>query len=155
SRECTQSIAVVARALLSRRPRSREHTALTLQSAFGVQHSGSPKRSAEATPTHFLALSCVVCGSGERSVICSAAEVGRQRRDLREFQRRRLRPRSDQGDDHSLADPADFTHEYDTDIVECRRCGLVFRASRPATETAVAEYGGDEYGVERLRAVFE
>jgi SAM-dependent methyltransferase len=94
---------------------------------------------------------CAVCGGEEHAVICSAWEVGAHQEYLRRFHRRRLRrPREE-----ALADRADFTQDYATDIVACAGCRLVFRNPRPSDEAIRRAYAQDEYGAERLAALFD
>ena len=94
---------------------------------------------------------CAVCGGAEHERISTAAEVEAQLAYLRRFHKRRLRAPSEQ----ALADRAEFTQDYATDVVQCRECGLLFRNPRP-TERAVARaYSQDTYGHQRLAAMFE
>lgn len=74
--------------------------------------------------------SCVVCSGAARELICSAAEARAQRDYLRRFHRRRLRPACGRRDAHALADRAEFTQDYITEIVSCRDCGLLLREPR-------------------------
>jgi|SRR4029453_5772977 SAM-dependent methyltransferase len=99
--------------------------------------------------------SCVVCGGAARELICSAAEVRAQRDYLRRFHRRRLRPARGRRDAHALADRAEFTQDYVTEIVSCRDCGLLLREPRPPASAVLAAYREDEYGAQRLAALFE
>ena len=97
---------------------------------------------------------CAVCGGDGRERVCSAAEVRAQLEYLQAFHRRRLKAAARRGDDR-LADRAEFTQQYATDIVACGACGLVFREPRPRAAAVVAAYARDEYGRARLDALFE
>ncbi|HEU4754922.1 MAG TPA: methyltransferase domain-containing protein, partial [Armatimonadota bacterium] len=94
---------------------------------------------------------CAVCAGEERELLCSAAEVCVQLEYLHRFHRRRLRATAA----HTLADRADFTQDYATDIVACAACGLVFRSPRPPDDAIARAYAQDQYGRERLDALFE
>jgi SAM-dependent methyltransferase len=107
--------------------------------------------SSELQPT--VEVGCTVCGSREHDLVCSAAEVRVQLAFLDDFHRRRLR--SDRAVSRELADRADFTQDYATDVVSCSHCGLVFRESRPRASEVTAAYARDRYGPERLLALFE
>jgi len=102
-----------------------------------------------------VAVACVVCGSNQHQLVSSAAEVQAQLEYLRAFHRRRLEPAAARRDDGALADRADFTQDYVTDIVSCDPCGLVFRDPRPPAAAVTAAYAHDEYGAERLAALFD
>jgi SAM-dependent methyltransferase len=93
------------------------------------------------------AAACVVCGAAERTLLTSAAELEADAGWLRAFHRRRVRaPRDD-----ALAERAEFTQDYATDVVTCATCGLVFRDPRPPARAIRAAYAEDTYGTERLR----
>ena len=98
---------------------------------------------------------CVVCGGAARELICSAAAVRAQCEYLCGFHRRRLRPARARRDDNALADRAEFTQDYVTDIVACRDCGVLLREPRPRASAVLAAYRQDEYGAERLAALFD
>lgn len=98
-----------------------------------------------------VAVRCGVCGSEELDTICTAREVAAHLEYLRRFHRRRLR----RGSEEALADRADFTQDYATDIVQCRQCGLVFRNPRPTAAAIARAYAADEYGHERLASMWE
>ena len=102
-----------------------------------------------------IAAQCVVCGTGGRELLCSEAELREQIRYLREFHRRRLRPRRERRSDAPLADRAEFTQDYTTDVVSCVGCGLVLRDTRPRAADVLEAYETDHYGAERLAAMFE
>src|SRR4051794_7819 len=99
-----------------------------------------------------VAVRCTVCGGNAHDAVCTAEEVRAQLQYLRSFHRRRLRPGAPP---EALADRAEFTQGYATDIVACRNCGLVFRDPRPTDEAIARAYGGDRYGRERLEALFD
>lgn len=94
---------------------------------------------------------CGVCGGERYRTICAAREVEAQLEYLRWFHRRRLRRPSEA----ALADRADFTQDYATEIVACAECGLVFRNPRPTAEAISRAYAADEYGHERLASMWE
>jgi SAM-dependent methyltransferase len=97
---------------------------------------------------------CVICGGHGREVVCSEAELRAQTEFLRDFHHRRLRPAARRRD-AALADRAEFTQDYVTDVVSCTGCGLVLRDQRPAAAAVERAYAADEYGAERLQALFE
>lgn len=94
---------------------------------------------------------CAVCGGAEQAVICPAREVRAQLAYLRRFHRRRLRAGVGRA---ALAERAEFTQEYVTDVVACRRCGLVFRNPRPSAAAIRRAYARDQYGQPRLETLF-
>lgn len=94
---------------------------------------------------------CAVCGGEDHRLACGAREVEAHLEYLRWFHRRRLRHPSPE----ALADRADFTQDYATDIVFCRQCGLVFRNPRPTAEAIARAYAADEYGHERLASMWD
>jgi SAM-dependent methyltransferase len=98
---------------------------------------------------------CAVCSGEGQELICSAREVEAHLKYLRAFHQRRLRGARGEGADGLLADRADFTQEYATDIVACRDCGLVYRTPRPTDRAITRAYEGDSYGAERLASLFE
>lgn len=93
---------------------------------------------------------CTVCEAMRHRVLCGTAEVAAHLVYLRRFHRRRLRHPTEE----ALADRADFTQDYATDIVECEACGLVFRSPRPPAEAIEGAYEQDHYGHRRLAAMF-
>jgi SAM-dependent methyltransferase len=101
-----------------------------------------------------VAAQCVVCAAGGRELVCSEAELREQIRYLRDFHRRRLRPARERRSDHPLADRAEFTQDYTTDVVACVGCGLVLRGTRPLAADVLEAYEADQYGAERLAAMF-
>jgi SAM-dependent methyltransferase len=100
-------------------------------------------------------VACTVCGSRSTELVCSEAEVRAQLAYLDRFHRRRLRPARRKSTDEALADRADFTQDYATDIVSCTSCRLVFRESRPRASEITAAYAQDRYGQERLHALHD
>lgn len=103
----------------------------------------------------FVAARCVLCGEHAFEVICPAAEVRAHLKYLQGFHRRRLRPTSTgKPPREALADRADFTQDYATDIVACTGCGLVFRSPRPGAHAIMEAYAQDQYGSARLEALF-
>lgn len=103
-----------------------------------------------------VAVRCTVCGSGKQRLICPAHEVRAHLKYLQAFHRRRLRPYPDGRPARTaLADRAEFTQHEATDIVACRRCGLLFRSPRPSDQAVAQAYARDEYGRERLASLFE
>jgi SAM-dependent methyltransferase len=95
---------------------------------------------------------CAVCAAAESTPVASAAQIEAQLRYLRLFHGRRVRG---QRDGRTLEERADFTHDYATAVVECIRCGLVYRDPRPDTAAIARAYAKDEYGEERLEALFD
>lgn len=103
-----------------------------------------------------VGVACVVCGAGTHDVICPPREVEAHVQYLHRFHRRRLRPDgSGRVPAEALSDRAAFTQDYPTSIVACRECGLVFRNPRPTAVAIADAYTRDEYGRDRLEALFE
>jgi len=102
-----------------------------------------------------IEVACAVCGRSANELLVPEDEVKAQLAYLEDFHRRRLRPVEGASDAEPLADRADFTQNYSTDIVRCRFCGLVFRESRPRASRIAAAYERDHYGRERLAALFD
>jgi len=99
---------------------------------------------------------CVVCGSNEHVIVCSANEVEVHHRYLRLFHRRRLHlDRMDQVTESALADRISFTQDYATDIVACTSCGLLFRNPRPPKASVTAMYAHDHYDENHLTTTFD
>ncbi|MGV3724712.1 MAG: class I SAM-dependent methyltransferase, partial [Actinomycetota bacterium] len=94
---------------------------------------------------------CTVCGGDEHRTVCSSREVRAHHAYLRRFHLRRMRRPSEE----ALADRADFTQDYATNVVACRRCGLVFRSPRPPAAAIERAYSQDHYGHRRLSALFQ
>src|SRR5512138_1388844 len=100
-----------------------------------------------------VSVRCAVCGGRERTMVCPARDVRAQMEYLRRFHRRRLAPGPDGAlSEAALADRADFTQDYATDIVACRGCGLVYRNPRPGEAAIARAYARDTYGSERLES---
>lgn len=97
---------------------------------------------------------CAVCGEERVEPLCSRGEVRRHQRFLERFHRRRLRPAAKRQCTDRLAERADFTQDYATDIVTCAACGLVFREQQPTAQAVAKAYAHDQYGRERLEALF-
>jgi hypothetical protein len=94
---------------------------------------------------------CLVCGNGSYETVCSANEIRAQLEYLRRFHRRRLQRDTPA---RALADRADFTQGYATDVVACSRCGLLVRSPRPSKAAIEQAYAADRYGRERLESLF-
>jgi len=113
-------------------------------------------RSAQQRAQPLIDVRCVVCGSDIQEIVCPEEEVRAHLEYLRLFHRRRLRPKRDgKISSSALADRADFTQNYATDIVACCGCGLVFRNPRPPATEVDQAYAQDHYGAARLAALFE
>ena len=82
---------------------------------------------------------CVVCGSATHILLTSAAEIRQQHDYLRRFHRRRVRS----GSAAVLEERAEFTQDYDTNIVVCARCNHLFRDPRPPAAAIAAAYKQD------------
>lgn len=95
---------------------------------------------------------CAVCGSANHEIICPAEVIDAHLQYLRRFHRRRLRT---DAPPEAVADRAHFTQDYATKSVACRRCGLLFRDPRPTDAAVACAYGGDHYGRERLKGLFD
>ena len=97
-------------------------------------------------------VACAVCRSARHRIVASTAELEAQTRYLRRFHTRRMRP--DRGSD-DLAERAEFTQDYATNVVACTSCGLIFRDPRPRAAAIAEAYAGDTYGAERLRTLHD
>lgn len=104
------------------------------------------------TATALQTVPCTVCGTGEFDLVCPSREIEIQMEYLRRFHRARLKPDAPAS---ALADRAEFTQDYPTDLVSCRECGLLFRNPRPTPDEISRMYAGDEYGPSRLSEMFE
>lgn len=110
------------------------------------------EQSADTEPSLRTVTECTICRTATAAIRCSTVEMQRQLADLAQFHRRRLRQTSAGGNE--LADRADFTHDYVTDIVQCDGCGFVFRRQQPVPAADTELYAQDQYGQERLAALF-
>jgi SAM-dependent methyltransferase len=95
-------------------------------------------------------VACAVCAGEEQELVCGAREIAAHLEYLRRFHRRRLRRPTEE----ALADRAEFTQDYATDVVACGACGLLFRNPRPTERAISRAYAADEYGADRLAALF-
>jgi SAM-dependent methyltransferase len=91
-------------------------------------------------------VSCDACGTSSAAVVCGAGELVAQREAARRFHRTRLRRRS-RG---ALEERASFTHDYATQLLACRRCGLLYRSPRPEAAAVLEAYVHERYTEERL-----
>jgi len=94
---------------------------------------------------------CSVCGGEAFETICTALEIEAQHAYLCRFHRRRLRPDAPR---LALEERAEFTQDYATNIDACPDCGLLLRNPRPSREQIRKAYQQDDYGPERLAALF-
>jgi SAM-dependent methyltransferase len=95
--------------------------------------------------------SCVVCRGRVFELRCNAAELAAQQVELAHFHRARLARRR-RGE---LAERAQFTQDYVTDLVACLTCGLLMRSPRPRAREVARAYEDDEYPPERIADLFE
>lgn len=118
-----------------------------------MSHSESPTAPAEkssGSDSSFVRVACLICGSEEADTIASPADIEAQQRFLQKFhQDRKRKIQSD-----ALADRAEFTQDYATRIVACRRCGFVFRSPRPTMSTVTEAYVEDRYSETHLQSEF-
>src|SRR5690349_14991872 len=99
---------------------------------------------------------CLLCGSYSFSLISSRANMADQRRYLTAFHRLRLQNSSDrESESDSLMDRDRFTQDYDTQIVACRRCGLLFRNPHPEAGSVTQAYASDQYDPVHLQQEFD
>lgn len=98
---------------------------------------------------------CLLCQSLSFSIISSHQHMADQRRYLKAFHRQRLRTLSDTNDvADAHVDRSQFTQDYDTQIVVCKRCGLLCRNPHPPANTVTQAYISDHYDREHLRHEF-
>src|SRR5688500_1742583 len=93
---------------------------------------------------------CTACGAGAAATVCNAGELATQREAARRLHRVRLRRRT-RG---VLEERASFTHDYVTRLLQCRRCGLLYRSPRPAADAVLEAYVHERYSEERLPQMF-
>lgn len=103
---------------------------------------------ATAGPGEFF---CHICGGCRTDRICSSDEVGEQIEFLRRFHRRRLQHPTEA----ALKDRVTFTHDYLSDVVACRNCGVICRLPRPTARAITEAYSEDRYGAEHLNSEFD
>jgi len=94
---------------------------------------------------------CRLCGSPRFRLVCSEAEIARQRHFLEAFYRSRWRRQ----DTATATDRVDFTQDYATAVVACEECGLLFRNPRPAAQAVMKAYESEHYDERYLRAELE
>lgn len=94
---------------------------------------------------------CPVCGGEAFDILCTSQEIEAQHAYLRHFHRRRLRPNAPH---LALEERAEFTQNYATNIEACPDCGLILRNPRPSRDQIRKAYQQDDYGPERLAALF-
>lgn len=104
-----------------------------------------------AGPLPLEAPACALCGSDDRCTLAAAEEIERQARFLCEFHEERLLPGSPPD---RFADRCDFSQSYQAAVVECARCGLIYRCPRPAAWRVVAGYAAGRYSRARLDSLF-
>ena len=85
----------------------------------GRIESGPMSRDAAPDLEPEVEVACTVCGRNAKELLLREAEVKAQLAYLERFHRRRLRPIGRKSADDALADRADFTQDYTTDIVVC------------------------------------
>lgn len=100
-----------------------------------------------------IEVACTVCGSAQHAVVATVDDVRAQLHHLRSFHRQRIRTEARYG--NALAERAEFTQDYATDIVVCASCGLLYRDPRPSASAIFDAYAHDHYGSERLEALFD
>jgi SAM-dependent methyltransferase len=93
---------------------------------------------------------CVACHGRTFELRCNAAELEAQQEELGRFHRARLARRR-RGE---LAERAQFTQDYVTDLVACTGCGLLMRSPRPRARAVARAYEDDEYPPERIADLF-
>src|SRR3954447_17416929 len=90
---------------------------------------------------------CTVCGGGAFCLVATSDEIHAQQEWLRAFHLRRMRRAAlARGAERALFDRGKFTQDYATDVVRCRRCGLLMRNPRPPAERVTEAYAHDRYG---------
>ncbi len=97
---------------------------------------------------------CPVCGVDDARVIADADAVRREVETLWAFHLRRLRPGTPP---EHLADRVAFSHSPPLRVVQCRRCGLVYRNPRERAHELVAMYAEHDAAppADVLRALHE
>ncbi|ULA61813.1 MAG: Methyltransf11 domain-containing protein [Nitrospira sp.] len=94
---------------------------------------------------------CLICGGAYHATFASAAEIAAQKKMLQSFHQQRRR----QDAQADLKDRTTFSQDYSAEVVQCRRCGFLYRNPRPTLRAVTAQYEEDEYGNEHLEAEFE
>lgn len=100
---------------------------------------------------HFIDVKCLICGGGHVAILASTIDIEAQLRILKDFHRRRRI--ESQTDD--LADRAEFTQDYSTQVVQCRTCGFIYRSPRPVTAAITSTYAREQYSAAHLQTEFE
>jgi SAM-dependent methyltransferase len=95
---------------------------------------------------------CIVCGSGNASVLVPKEQLSSERKYLEHFWRQRFYPNTP---DYLLKDHVFFSHPYESQLVACNKCGLVCRDPRWSPESAIQFFTHDEYAPEWLDAYFQ
>jgi SAM-dependent methyltransferase len=91
-------------------------------------------------------VACAACGEAGAERVCSSRELAAQLASARDFHRLRIRRRA-RG---ALEERASFTHDYATDLLACRGCGLLYRSPRPGADAVLGAYAMERYTEERL-----
>jgi SAM-dependent methyltransferase len=99
----------------------------------------------------FIDVACLICGGEQVDEVASPPEIEAQQRFLQVFHQTRTRMKDGDG----LADRSEFTQDYSTRVVACRRCGFVFRSPRPAAAAVVDAYVEDRYSEAHLESEFQ
>jgi SAM-dependent methyltransferase len=99
----------------------------------------------------FIRVACLICGCDTVDTVASSADLEAQQRVLQHFHQSRKRKKNGDG----LADRSEFTQDYSTKIVTCRRCGFVFRSPRPTVSAVTEAYVDDRYSESHLQSEFQ
>jgi hypothetical protein len=95
---------------------------------------------------------CPVCGARESTEIAGPEDVRAEVEALWEFHTRRLRPDTPP---ELLIDRVAFSQQPPVRVVECTRCGLVYRNPRERAHELRDTYAGEEPDPATLDALFE
>lgn len=99
---------------------------------------------------------CLLCGRSDFVIIAAPSDIAAQRGYVEQFHQRRLvAPLSAERRRTSLRDRVSFTHNYETYIVACRVCGLLWRNPHPPAEAVTEAYADDRYEQSHLLAEFQ
>jgi SAM-dependent methyltransferase len=121
-----------------------------------------PMEAVEAASTSFwderqcIYTPCLLCGGSDFVVIAVPSDIAAQHCYLEQFHQRRLVDNlSAETRRASLTDRVSFMHNYETNILACRGCGLLCRNPHPPAEAVTEAYAGDRYEQPYLEAEFE
>ena len=102
-----------------------------------------------------ISTACRICRSSDFTIVCTEEDIAAQHRYLEQFHQRRLAAQgTTRRQSNILSDRVTFTHNYKTDIVVCRDCGLAFRNPHPTAGAIAKAYAVEQYEKAHLLSEF-